>query len=135
MGSRNKELLYDLLSSGLAWLSINHMALEVLSVYLNASGFGLAETISLCTQEQIQVFVSTLPEQMEMMLNRENRGLLSTAQTIEHLWDQHRTSEIEVRRMEIELGRGGDHDTPYTWNVPISEPHLLGKRERGELVL
>jgi hypothetical protein len=71
-------------------------------------------------KEQIRVFLSSSPEQMDVMLARANQGVLSTAITVEQLWDRHRTSEIEVRRLEIELGSGSDHDAPYTWNVPVS---------------
>lgn len=51
--------------------------------------------------------VSTSPEQMEAMLRRENQGSLSTAITVDQLWDRYRASWIEVRRLEMELGAGG----------------------------
>jgi hypothetical protein len=91
-------------------------------------------------REHIRVFLSTSPEQMEEMLCRANQGLLSTAVTVEQLWDKHCTSWIQVRRLEIELGAGGDHDQPYTWSLPPSSSHalawtkLLARRERGEFV-
>ena len=72
------------------------------------------------------------------MLNRANQGLLSTAVSVDQLWDKHGMSWIEVRRLEIELGAGGDHDHPYTWSLPPSGAQvltwtkLLAKRERGE---
>lgn len=102
---------------------------------------GLLKLYHSMPKEQLCVFLSSSPEHMDIMLARANHGLLSTAITVEQLWDQHRTSEIDVRRLEIELGRGGDHDAPFTWDVPISGSYslvwtkLLGKRERGELVL
>jgi hypothetical protein len=43
-----------------------------------------------------------------------------------------------VRRLEIELGAGGDHDQVYTCSLPISAPHVLAwtklraRRVRGE---
>ena len=91
-------------------------------------------------REYIRVFLSTSPELMDMMLSRANRGLLSTAVTVDQLWDKHCMSWIEVRRLEIELGAGGDHDLPYTWSLPLSSSHvlawtkLLARRTRGELV-
>ncbi len=91
-------------------------------------------------KEHIRVFLSTSPEQMEAMLCRANQGLLSTAITTDQLWDKHRVSWIEVRRSEVELGAGGDHDRPYTWSLPSSGPQvlawtkLLARRERGEFV-
>jgi hypothetical protein len=76
---------------------------------------------------------------MEAMLRRENQGLLSTAITIDQLWDKHHVSSIEVRRLEMELGAGGDHDQPYAWSLSSSRPHMLAwtkllvRRERGEV--
>jgi hypothetical protein len=88
-------------------------------------------------RERIRVFLSTSPEQMEKMLSRANQGLLCTAVTVEQLWDKHCVSWIEVRRLEVELGAGGDYDQPYTWSLPPSGPHMLAwakLRERGEFV-
>jgi hypothetical protein len=91
-------------------------------------------------KERIRVFLSTSPEQIEEMLNRANQGLLCTAITTNQLWDKHCTSWIEVRRLEIELGAGGDHDCPYTWSLSSSGPQvlawtkLLARRESDEFV-
>jgi hypothetical protein len=90
-------------------------------------------------KEYIRVFLSTSPERMEEMLSRANQGLLSTAIMVEQIWDARCVSWIEVRRLEIELGAGGDHDEPYTWNVPPSSPdlfawsELLARRGNNEL--
>jgi hypothetical protein len=90
-------------------------------------------------REHMRVFLSTLPEQMETMLKRENQGLLSTAILVDQLWDRYRVNWIEVRRLEVELGAGGDHDCPYTWSMPTPEPlvlawtKLLVRRDRGEV--
>jgi hypothetical protein len=90
--------------------------------------------------EHIRVFLSSSPEQMDVMLSRENLGLLSTAVAVDQLWDMHRMSWVEVRRLEVELGAGGDHDLPYTWSLPPSSSQvlawtrLLARQTRGELV-
>jgi hypothetical protein len=76
-------------------------------------------------REHIRVFLSTSNEQMDAMLSRANQGLLSTAITIDQLWDKHSMSWIEVRRLEVELGAGCDHDHPYTWSLPPSESQVL----------
>lgn len=106
-----------------------HGVLGVLKLYHSVS------------REHIRVFLSTSPEQMETMLRQENQGWLSTAIAVDQLWDRYRVSWIEVRRLEMELGAGGDHDCPYTWSLPPSAPHhlvwmkLLARRERGEFEL
>lgn len=89
-------------------------------------------------EERIRIFLSTSLEQMDEMLSRANQNLPSTAVRVKQLWDKHCTSWIEVRRLEIELGTGGDHDCPYTWNLPSPAAHvgawstLLARRERGD---
>jgi len=83
------------------------------------------------------VILSTSPEQLEGMLRRENQGLLSTALTVDQLWDKYRVNWYEVRRLEIELGAGGDHDQAYLWSWFSASAHalawtkLLSRRERG----
>src|SRR6476660_7523570 len=76
-------------------------------------------------REHMRVFLSTATEKMEAMLSRANQGLLSTAVTVYHPCDKHSMSWIEVRRLEIELGSGGDHDVPYTWSLSPSSAHVL----------
>src|SRR5229473_7845110 len=76
-------------------------------------------------REHIRVFLSSSPEQMEKMLARANQGLISTAITVEQLWDRHCMNWIEVRRLEMELGSGGDHDCPYSSNTPTSNLPVL----------
>ena len=101
------------------------------------SMLGVLKLYRCVPREQIRVFLSTSPEQMETMLKRENQGLLSTAITVDQLWDRCRVSWIEVRRLEMELGEGGDHDQPYMWSLSSSSAHvlswakLLSRQERG----
>ena len=101
---------------------------------------GLLNMYRCLPKEFIRVFLSTAPELMDAMLSRANLGLLSTAVTVDQLWDKHCMSWIEVRRLEAELGAGGDHDLPYTWSLPPSSSQvlawtrLLARRTRGELV-
>ena len=89
--------------------------------------------------ERIRVFLSSSLEQMDKMLCRANQGLFSTALRVDQLWDRHCTNWIEVRRLEIELGEGSDHDCPYTWGLPLPVPQalawskLFARREQGEV--
>jgi hypothetical protein len=86
---------------------------------------GILKLYRCMPRENMCVFLSTSPEHMDAMLRRENRGLLSTAIPVDQLWDRYRVNWIEVRRLEIELGEGGDHDQAYTWSLPPSIPHTL----------
>jgi hypothetical protein len=51
-------------------------------------------------------------------------------------WSMH---VLERRRLELELGPGGDHDVPYTFALPVSMPQvlawtrLLAQVQRGEV--
>jgi hypothetical protein len=89
-------------------------------------------------EEHIRVFLFTSTQQMDAMLQRANQGVLSSAIAVKQLWDAHHTSWMEVRRLEIELGEGGDHDRLYTWSLPPSGPQMLAwtklqaLREHGE---
>jgi hypothetical protein len=100
---------------------------------------GLLKLYQCVSAEHIRVFLSSSTEQMDAMLDRANQGLLSTAITVDQLWDRYRVSWIEVRRLEVELGTGGDHDCPYTGSQAPAGPQmlswttLLARRERGEL--
>jgi hypothetical protein len=104
------------------------------------SVLGMLKLYRCMPREHIRVFLSTSAEQMDEMLSRANQGLLSTGITVDQLWDKHSVSWIEVRRLEIELGSGGDHDVRYTWSLSPSTEHvfawtkLLARRERGEFV-
>jgi hypothetical protein len=64
-------------------------------------------------KECIRVFLFTSTQQMDAMLKRANQERLSTAIAMKQLWEAHRTNWVEVRRLEVELGEGGDHNQPY----------------------
>ena len=86
------------------------------------------------------MFLFTSTQQMDAMLKRANQGKLTTAIAVKQLWDAHRTNWMEVRRLEIELGEGGDHDQPYDGDLTLSSSQtlawttLLAKRVCGELL-
>ena len=104
---------HDLLSSSHTREPLSHLALEVTPIQLASWCAGRAEPLSYMPKEHIRVFLFTSTQQMDAMLQRANQGALSTAIAVKQLWDAHRTSWIEVRRLEVELGEGGDHDQPF----------------------
>ncbi len=74
------------------------------------------------------------PERREQGV-RENRGRASIAVTT-NAWlnesskaagvQYERTmSSLDMRRLEVELGVGGDHDVPYAFALPPSMPQVL----------
>ena len=91
-------------------------------------------------EEHIRVFLFTSTQHMDAMLQRANQGGLSTAIAVKQLWDAHYISWMEVRRLEIELGEGGDHDQPYDGHLSSSSSQVLAwtrllvRRARGELL-
>jgi hypothetical protein len=52
------------------------------------SALGVLKLYRCVPREHIRVFLFSSLEQMEMMLYRANQGLLSTAITVEQLWDK-----------------------------------------------
>ncbi len=51
-------------------------------------------------------------------LNESNREV--------HVLDEERGgSRLDRRRVELEQGAGGDHDKPYTFTLPTSQPQAL----------
>jgi hypothetical protein len=56
-----------------------------------------------------------------------------------HSLDERSMNSLERRRLELELGPGGDHDVPYNFVRPPSTPQvlawmtLLARVQRGEL--
>jgi len=56
-----------------------------------------------------------------------------------HVLGERSMSSLERRRLEHELGAGGDHDVPYHFALPLSMPQvlawtrLLARVQRGEV--
>ena len=101
---------------------------------------GVLNLYRVMPEERIRVFLFTSTQQMDAMLKRANQGGLTTAIAVNQLWDARRTNWIEVRRLEVELGEGGDHDQPYGGDLALSSSQtlawttLLARRTRGELL-
>jgi hypothetical protein len=64
----------------------------------------------------------------------------SSIPTVASFSDQQGMSALEKRRIELEMGNGGDHDEPYTFALPVSVPQLLAwtkllaRIQKGELL-
>ncbi|HTK08090.1 MAG TPA: hypothetical protein VL485_13045 [Ktedonobacteraceae bacterium] len=71
-------------------------------------------------QERIRVFMATSKDYMDEMLQRQNQGLLSTSVPADQITAGGTLNNLEVARMELELGAAGDHDEPYVFSVPLS---------------
>ncbi len=101
---------------------------------------GVLKLYRVLPEECIRVFLFTSTQQMDAMLQRANQRRLSTAITVKQLWDAHRTNWMEVRRLEVEMGEGGDHNQPYDGDLTLSSSQtlawttLLARRARGELL-
>jgi len=76
---------------------------------------------------------------MDEMLTRANNGLVANFVTVEQFLQGKHVSLLEIRRLELEMQTGGDHDTPYRFELPDNMPQvlawirLLAKVHRGEL--
>jgi len=91
-------------------------------------------------REHIRVFFSTSVEEMDEMLTRENQGLASTSVTADQLLSGQGMNAMDIMRLELELSLSGDHDAPYSFELPtsireaLSWTKLLTKVQCGELV-
>ena len=81
--------------------------------------------------------------------SREHQGTVSIAVSTKirldersratHSLDERNMSSLERRRLELELGTGGDHDVPYSFALPLSMTQvfaclrLLARVHGGEL--
>jgi hypothetical protein len=50
---------------------------------------------------------------------------LTESRVVAPILTQQSGNVLESRRVEIEMGEGGDHDQPYTFTLPVSVPQLL----------
>jgi hypothetical protein len=108
--------------------------------------FGFLKLYSMIAGERIRIFFSTSPKYMDEMLDRANKGLASNSMTAEQFLKVKRcispeesTNRLEIRRLELELGVLGNHDSPYMFALPtsmlqaIAWTKLLVKVQAGEL--
>ena len=76
---------------------------------------------------------------MDEMLTRANRGLVANFITMEQFLQGGHLSLLEMKRLELEMHTGGDHDCPYVFTLPANMPQvlvwmkLLARVHNGEL--
>ena len=103
--------------------------------------FTLLQTYRSVPKEQIRVFFASSESEMNEMLERQNIGLLSNSITADQFLGKKRMNIQDVRRLALELSMEEDHDTPYSFSLPMYLPEclawlrLLGKVQRGEIEL
>ena len=89
----------------------------------------------------MRIFFSSSPVSMDEMLTRANNGLVANSVTVEQLWQEGQMNSAEVQRLELELHTGEDHDSDYSFVLPVYMPvvlawtRLLVKVRKGELEL
>lgn len=116
-----------------AWKSTPLSSLEAVLLFL--------KTYHALPKDRLRIFFSASLESMEEMLALHNQGLVSGAVTVEQFMQGKCLTTLETARLQHELAGAGDHDTPYTFTLPVSTPQLLSwlklraRVERGELEL
>jgi hypothetical protein len=76
---------------------------------------------------------------MDEMLTRANNGLAASFVTMEQFLQEGYMSLLEIKRLELEMHTGGDHDCPYVFSLPANMPQvlawmkLLARVHNGEL--
>ena len=87
----------------------------------------------------IRVFFSSSSAFMDEMLSRANDGLGANFVTMEQFLQEGHMNLLEIKRLELEMHTGGDHDCPYAFSLPTNMPQLLAwvkllaKVRNGEL--
>jgi hypothetical protein len=76
---------------------------------------------------------------MDEMLKRANSGLVANFVTMEQFLQEEHMNFWEIKRLELEMHSGGDHDCPYVFTLPANMPQvrawmkLLARVHNGEL--
>lgn len=110
------DLMLDREKKGLASNSIP-------AAHLLRGGWSTDQCISQLEMRQFESALRT----------RESLGMGETSTIGEQDWPENRSSTpsegwmnvLDRRRLEIERGTPGDHDTPYTFSLPTSLPQTL----------
>jgi hypothetical protein len=101
--------------------------------------FDMLKAYTYVPKAAVRVFCSSSSVYMDEMLARANDGLVASFVTVEQFLREGPMSSIEIRRLELEMGPGGDHDSPYMFALPANMVQvrawtkLLARVRNGEL--
>jgi hypothetical protein len=101
--------------------------------------FDMLKAYTYVPKTAVRVFFSSSSIRMDEMLARANDGLAANFVTREQFLQEGPKSSAEIRRLELEMGPGGDHDSPYTFTLPVNMAQvrawskLLARVRNGEL--
>jgi hypothetical protein len=102
--------------------------------------YTLLKTYQHLPKGHILVFFGSSEADMEEMLVKQNEGKVTTSFPAEHVLSTKKVNQQDVRRLAFELSTEDDHDTPYTFELPLSWHErqawvsLLQKVRQGELI-
>jgi hypothetical protein len=86
--------------------------------------FTLLQSYSYLPKEHIRVFFASSDKVMNEMLNRQNRGQLSSSMGVDQLLLNNCINTEEVMRLEFEMSTKPDHDEPYIFTLPMQIAQL-----------
>jgi hypothetical protein len=95
------------------------------SVTSLTSLFSLLRAYNAIPQERVRVFMATSKDHMDEMLSRQNQGLPCTSVLATQITAGGALNNLDVVRMETELGPAGDHDVPYVFSAPVSVKEMI----------
>ena len=104
-----------------------------------SSVFDMLKAYAHVPKAAIRIVLSSSSANMDEMLARANAGLVSSFVTVEQFLREGHMSLAEIKRLELELHSGGDHDCPYMFTLPantlqvLAWTKLLAKVHNGEL--
>jgi len=94
-------------------------------------------------ERRLSVQVVSAPKTIEKLVRRSTAVAIDSSvrneYPVSNLASAGNISLLDQRRLQLELGAGGDHDTPYRFSLPVSTPQLLawtrllGKVQAGEV--
>jgi hypothetical protein len=104
---------------------------EMLSLENQNRESGSVPALQFLQARNLQVRVQTHSTAEQRTARQEVRQATTTclsmdeSRTAAEDWEKPDMSWLDKRRLELECGAGGDHDSPYTFTLPFSTPQVL----------